>query len=197
LPNLKITAKIRYQQSGTYPKKSTIKILHDEFMGVFKFVVSRFDCFGGIGLFGGNPDQGRKLKAAIRKVTDKPICYVINTHVHPDHIYGNSAFVDTKASFVGHRNLAHAIEARGPFYIDKAADLLGLKLTDADLIRPDIEVNERLILDLGECPITLVAYQAAHTDNDLTVFDIQSNTLWASDLVFADHIPVIDGSLQG
>lgn len=146
---------------------------------------------------GGNPEQGKSLKLAIEKNTDKPICYVINTHVHPDHIYGNSAFKNSGAKFVGHYKLARAMAARGDYYVENAPATLGINLTKADIIPPDIEVKDEQVLDLGGRLLILTAHQAAHTDNDLSVYDQQTDTLWLSDLLFIDHIPTLDGSLKG
>jgi quinoprotein relay system zinc metallohydrolase 2 len=146
---------------------------------------------------GGNPQQGESLKLAIRHTTSKPVCYVINTHVHPDHIYGNKAFKEAGVKFVGHEKLARAMATRGAYYIDKAADQLNVKLTVDDIIPPDIAVKDHLDIDLGGRTLKLTAHPAAHTDNDLTVYDEQTDTLWISDLLFIEHLPVIDGSLKG
>lgn len=146
---------------------------------------------------GGNPQEGYALKAAIKNKTALPVCYVINTHVHPDHIYGNTAFKSPGVKFVGHIKLPRAMSMRGPYYIDKASEQVGVRLTEKDLIPPDLTVKNDIMLDLGGRVLKLTAHQTAHTDNDLTVYDEQTDTLWLSDLLFIGHIPVVDGSLKG
>ena len=146
---------------------------------------------------GGNPSQGKALKQAIVEVTDKPICYVINTHVHPDHIYGNIAFKTEGVKFVGHHKLERAMASRAGFYIDKAADQLDVMLTGKNFIAPDLPVKKHMKIDLGGRELMLTAHQTAHTDNDLTIYDKTTDTLWIADLLFIEHLPVIDGSLKG
>lgn len=146
---------------------------------------------------GGSPEQGRELKAAIERATRVPVCYVINTHVHPDHIYGNRAFRQSGVSFVGHRKLAQSMAARAPFYLEKAQRDLNNGLSKDDFIPPDQAVQDRLELDLGGRRLSLTAHGTAHTDTDVTVYDDKTQTLWLADLLFEGHVPVVDGSLSG
>lgn len=146
---------------------------------------------------GGSPDQGQQLRAAIQQKTSIPICYVINTHVHPDHIYGNKSFREDGVRFVGHHKLAQAMALRAPYYSDMAQRELGMALSQENFVPPDLPVHGILNLDLGGRTLKLTAHPTAHTDNDLSVLDSQTRTLWLADLLFMGHLPVVDGSLLG
>jgi quinoprotein relay system zinc metallohydrolase 2 len=146
---------------------------------------------------GGTYAVGAALRGAIRKVTSKPVCYVINTHVHPDHIFGNRAFVDDRPEFIGHAHLPEAMARRGPNYLNALRRDLGAVADGSELVVPTKTVAQSLTLDLGGRALALRAWPTAHTDQDLTAYDSASGTLFLGDLVFERHVPVVDGKLRG
>jgi quinoprotein relay system zinc metallohydrolase 2 len=147
---------------------------------------------------GGSVQVGRELAAAIRAITATPIRYVINTHEHPDHVFGNAAFAPD-ATFVGHHRLPEELAKRADFYLRSYRDALGAEaIAQVRIIPPTLLVQDETTLDLGGRRLRLSALKrAAHTDCDLTVLDETTGVLFAGDLVFLQHVPVLDGSLKG
>ena len=154
------------------------------------------DCIAVIDT-GGSVDIGLALKNAIKSVSSLPVCYVINTHVHFDHVLGNIAFKELAPKFVGHENLVQEMEHNRSFFLSEFAADLGENPSEATIIGPDITVSGQLDLDLGNRVITLNAHPPSHSYSDLSIYDHKTGTLWLSDLLFIDRIPVFDASLKG
>jgi quinoprotein relay system zinc metallohydrolase 2 len=146
---------------------------------------------------GGSISVGRQLRAAIEKHTALPICYVINSHVHVDHVLGNAAFSADHPSFVGSATLIEAMARSRDFFVREYAGDMDSPANAAQVIGPDRLVEHELTLDLGDRPLVLRAWPKAHTDCDLTVYDVRSGVLWTGDLLFRDRLPALDGSLKG
>jgi len=142
---------------------------------------------------------GSELRAAIKAVTDKPIRYVINSHMHPDHVFGNVAFRnDDNVEFIGHHKLARGLSARAETYLAANKMMLGDDaFAGTEIVLPTRGVDDKVTLDLGGRQLTLEAQSVAHTDNDLIVSDSATGTLFLGDLLFSGHIPTLDGSLRG
>lgn len=156
---------------------------------------------------GGSLPVGRALRRAVREVSDKPICHIVLSHVHPDHIFGAAAFVqggpeavaDMGIDVIGHENLPRQLAARGAFYRKALERDLGEIAAGSNIVMPTITIpaGQTLTVDLGNREVEIRAWAPAHTDHDLSVFDRSTSTLWLSDLLFVDHTPVLDSNITG
>lgn len=146
----------------------------------------------------GSYRAGRRLLAAVAARTKLPIRYVINTHMHPDHTLGNAAFAADGTLFVGHKNLPEALTARAEGYLAAARSLIGGDAFEGTrVVLPTMLVSDKLELDLGGRKLVLEAWRTAHTNTDLTVYDERTGTWFLGDLLFAGHVPALDGNLAG
>jgi quinoprotein relay system zinc metallohydrolase 2 len=151
---------------------------------------------------GGSLKVGQQLRAAIQKITDKPILYVINTHVHPDHIFGNAAFLPSNANekppkFIGHEKLEQAMHTRKEGYDKLNQRFLGADAKGTDIVAPTLAIKSVETLDLGDRQLTVTAHPNAHTNTDITVEDSKTQTLFTGDLLFVERTPVIEGDIKG
>ena len=152
---------------------------------------------------GGSFIVGEALRLAIRQISDKPIKYVINTHVHQDHIFGNNAFVPEGALVYGHYKLKQAIRERGSQYLAQL-NQIGDKKKNTKIIMPHKiiatlsndgrkKISNQIIIDLGNRQLQLTSYEVAHTYADASVYDLKTKTLFTGDLVSDERLPTMDG----
>lgn len=147
---------------------------------------------------GGSYRFGVALRNAIRAATDRPVRYIINTHMHPDHVLGNAAFRVDQPAFVAHSKMGRGLAARADSYLSAARSLLGEDaFAGTEIVLPEQMIETPQTIDLGQRTLRLDPQPTAHTDNDLVVFDELTRTLFPGDLLFVDHVPALDGSILG
>jgi len=147
---------------------------------------------------GGSRSVGERFYAAVRRQTDLPIKWLILTHMHPDHTMGAGVFQDAGAQIIGHPKLADALINRRTAYTENIAALIGPRaFLGTRVVGPDMDSGSVREIDLGGRRLVLRSFPTAHTDNDLTVFDGSTGTLFTGDLVFSVHTPALDGSILG
>ena len=146
---------------------------------------------------GGTPQLGARWRAAIERATRLPICFVFDTHAHPDHVLGNAAFAGPDTRFVASAKFNAAMAAREPYFLRALERDFGISVAHDAVVYPTVAVDGAQEFDLGDRVLVAQAWPTAHTDNDLTVYDRSTGTLFASDLLFVQHIPVVDGKLRG
>jgi len=105
-----------------------------------------------------HPHEGRDLLDRIRKVTDKPIRWVINSHFHGDHHMGNSVFKELGATFVAHEETARLMRQVQPK--EMARRIEGFKSRGYDpvevkLVLPDATFDSKMTIHLGGREIRL------------------------------------------
>ncbi len=145
---------------------------------------------------GGSLVDGQWLRAQIKARTDKPIKYVVISHVHPDHTFGAGAFEDDKPVYIGHAKLTEALQQRGAFYKKGLADIIGADKV-GPVVLPTRTVANTDQVDLGDRLVSFKAHGPAHTTSDLSMLDHKSGVLLPADLLFVGRIPSLDGSLLG
>lgn len=144
--------------------------------------------------------EGERFLADIRKVTDKPIRYVVNTHTHLDHAFGNCVFAKLGATVISHDADRRLLEKVGEATLKNIANF-GLKPEDmagTEIVYPSLTFSERLTIDLGGETVELIRVAPSHTEGSVIVHLPARKLLFSGDILFTDFHPFMaDGDIPG
>ena len=128
------------------------------------------------------------MKEDIRKQTQLPILYAINTHYHGDHSFGNQVFKDTH-TIIAHENVRKALEGEsGQTHLEVFKSFKIPGMYETVITPPNVIFKEKMHLYAGEYHLQLV-HAPGHTDGDLFIYIETLKTIIAGDLITSGKIP--------
>lgn len=146
-----------------------------------------------------NHVEADELRRELRMLTDLPVRWVVNTHFHWDHAWGNARFPE--AVLIGHRRCREVMVERGE---DHRAVLLGgdsvseaakARLREVVIVPPELTFDDGVVLRVGVRDVAIRFLGRGHTDSDVVV--LAGGVCFAGDLVeesgppsFEDAFPV-------
>jgi phosphoglycerate dehydrogenase-like enzyme/glyoxylase-like metal-dependent hydrolase (beta-lactamase superfamily II) len=118
------------------------------------------------------PKEAGDVIEAIRKTTDKPVRYVLDTHHHGDHAYGNLVFGKAGAQIVAQSNCARLLHVDGPKQFAEAGHGPGGRkdIAASALKTPNIVFDEKLVLEDGKQRVEFLFMGHAHTAGDAVAY---------------------------
>lgn len=137
------------------------------------------------------PTAGAHLRERIRAVTPQPVRFLVNTHYHGDHTFGNQVFAP-EAAVIGHRRTREALIRFGADQLEffrRRQPLLAAEFDRVRLTPPDLTVDSGCTLHLGGLEVEVWHPGPAHTAGDLVVWVPEERVLFAGDLVFNGWFP--------
>lgn len=135
------------------------------------------------------PIEAKKVLAEIRKRTDLPIIYTINTHFHGDHTFGNQIFNQSK-TIIAHRNVRKSLfgkSGKDHLAFFKTFGLPGME--EVKITPPNLVYEKSLNIYLGGYHLELIHAGRGHTDGDTFIYMPSSRLMITGDLVFNKKIP--------
>ena len=135
-----------------------------------------------------------KIKAAVARITPRPVQWLLNTHFHFDHTGGNEAFGSTGTLIVAHDNVRKRMST------DQLINLAGTtsaQKASPKAALPVVTVAGEITFHINGEEVHAFHVPKAHTDGDLIVHFRKSDVIHMGDVFFHNMYPFIDGSSGG
>ncbi len=127
------------------------------------------------------PEGAAEVIAAVRQTTDKPVRFVVDTHFHPDHAFGNRLWADQGATIVAQKGTYEELKATGEArWATEAATRRDVAATTLKL--PDVTYDDRLTFAGKGREVDLLYFGPAHTHGDTLVWLPKDRILMTGDV---------------
>lgn len=148
---------------------------------------------------GSSVQIGEMVIRQIKKVTDKPVVMVINTHFHGDHFLGNHAFVDAYpgVDIYGHPETVKGIKSDGEFWYDFMQNNSNNAITGTIATPPNKTFKGGEEVKMGDTTIRIHQFGQAHTKADLIVEVVEDRVAFLGDTAMRRVANMRDGSFPG
>jgi len=150
---------------------------------------------------GSSVQIGRAILVQIKKVTDKPVTMVFNTHVHGDHWLGNHAFIEANPDvniYAHPKMIAEAKAGEAEAWLKNLSKLTDGAIDGTKAIVPTEALEDGQIIKLGKLSIKAHLGDHVHSKTDAMFEVLEDKILFTGDNVTAKRIPRMDdGSFQG
>jgi cyclase len=143
--------------------------------------------------------EAKRFIRDIRSISRKPIRYVVNTHYHLDHVFGNSEFAKLGAVVIAHENDKKAMKNSAK---ETLKNIVEYGLTPKDIkgttpAYPVLTYGDRMTIDIGGQQIELIHARRSHTDGDTLVYLPGKKVLFTGDILFTNYHPFLgEGNIE-
>lgn len=129
--------------------------------------------------------QAQELRDELADLTDQPVGWVVNTHWHWDHVFGNAMFPE--ARLWGQRECRNHLMEHGEEQKAAARERVGPEhahlIDEVVITPPEYVVGKARAIDVGGRTVTLEHMGLGHTNSDLVVMVSDAPVMFAGDLV--------------
>lgn len=127
------------------------------------------------------PNQAEEVIAEIRKITDKPIRYVFDTHYHGDHADGNVIYERVGATAIASENSKNQFETKGIAGFRNSQESKPDEYGGLTYAQPHLYFPRKLVLDDGTQRVELLHFGHAHTPGDAVAWLPKHGILFTGD----------------
>ncbi len=149
----------------------------------------------GVLLFdsGSSESIGNKIKEAIKSITDQPVRWIINSHSHADHWFGNAAFTNTAFEIITSNKALATMKEHGKPSLDFYSKVTKGTIGSTQLVYPTVILLQGIKRNFGGIDVEFILSNDGHSPGDILIWLPKQKIIIGGDVLSSDWMPMITG----